>query len=95
MSSELDDKHKLALADADADAANADDERAESAPLIAANDDDEQPPPAYPARARFERAPPSPWKRAALVLFVLALFWLSFRLRVQSRPKPAVVHADR
>lgn len=85
MSSELDEKKKLALADAD-----------ESAPLVADQDDNETDSPTRRARFEREHQPPSPWKRAALILFIFALLWFAARLRAQSRPgKPAVVHAER
>ncbi|KZW03075.1 hypothetical protein EXIGLDRAFT_759385 [Exidia glandulosa HHB12029] len=87
MSSDLDEKQKLPLADGED----------ESAPLVADNDNDnETDPPTRRTRFEREHQPPSPWKRAALILFIFALLWFAARLRAQSRPgKPAVVHAER
>ncbi|KAF8481460.1 hypothetical protein JB92DRAFT_2800349 [Gautieria morchelliformis] len=44
--------------------------------------------------ARFNPPPPSTWKRVALVVLVVFLFWLAFRMRLQQR-KPQIIHADR
>ncbi|KAL6301506.1 hypothetical protein BKA93DRAFT_818936 [Sparassis latifolia] len=43
---------------------------------------------------RFNPPTPSVWKRVALLIFVVVLFWLAFSMRAQHR-KPAVVHAQR
>jgi hypothetical protein len=37
---------------------------------------------ALAADARFERAPPPVWKRAALLVFVALLFWTAVRMRM-------------
>jgi hypothetical protein len=37
---------------------------------------------ALAADPRFARAPPSAWKRGALLLFVAALFWMAVRMRM-------------
>ncbi|KAI0763344.1 hypothetical protein BD413DRAFT_484506 [Trametes elegans] len=46
---------------------------------------------------RFNPPTPSVWKRVALVFFLLAVFWLGFRLRasVAQPPQTKVVHASR
>ncbi|KAI0750048.1 hypothetical protein C8Q80DRAFT_1100970 [Daedaleopsis nitida] len=48
---------------------------------------------------RFNPPTPSPWKRAALILFMLVLLWVGFRLRVNAVGKtaedPKVTHAQR
>ena len=47
---------------------------------------------------RFNPETPSAWKRAALLLFIVALCWLGIRLRVSTIPgqaQPDVVHANR
>ncbi|EGO03183.1 hypothetical protein SERLA73DRAFT_129437 [Serpula lacrymans var. lacrymans S7.3] len=35
------------------------------------------------------------WKRVALLLFVLFLFWLSWSIKPSSNTQPKVVHASR
>lgn len=37
-------------------------------------------PPTFPIDPRFEQPTPSPWARAALLLFTAFLFWLAFRV---------------
>ncbi|KAH0578830.1 hypothetical protein H2248_003027 [Termitomyces sp. 'cryptogamus'] len=37
-------------------------------------------PPTFPVDPRFERPTPSPWARAALLIFTAFLFWLAFRV---------------
>ena len=64
------------------------DEGDESTPLTVLN---RSPPP--PADARFDQPAPAPWKRAALVIFTVFLFWLAFNMRFAVKNKPAVVHA--
>lgn len=45
---------------------------------------------------RFERPTPPLWKRAALILFLCFLFWLSYRIpRMIPPQESAVVHASR
>ncbi|OBZ72198.1 Casein kinase I isoform alpha [Grifola frondosa] len=44
---------------------------------------------------RFNPPTPSPWKRAALLAFVVFLIWLSFSLRLSKPRQPEVVHATR
>ncbi|KAJ7092974.1 hypothetical protein B0H15DRAFT_1020992 [Mycena belliarum] len=48
------------------------------------------PPPSDP---RFERQPPSAWKRAALLGAIVFLFWLAFQIK--GPRAPVVVHANR
>lgn len=40
---------------------------------------------------RFNPTPPSPLKRAALLLFVFCLFWFALRLRIAKPPRPLPV----
>ena len=50
------------------------------------------------ADPRFNPTPPSPWKRAALLLVVVFLLWLAYRMRkpiVQEVFEREVVHAQR
>lgn len=42
---------------------------------------------------RFNPPTPSTWKRAALLVLVVFLFWLAFRMRPGKQPQ--VIHADR
>jgi hypothetical protein len=51
---------------------------------------------APPLDPRFNPPTPSAWKRAALLLFIVFLFWLSVRMRMGA-PLPAedVEHTDR
>ncbi|KAI0319163.1 hypothetical protein OF83DRAFT_1170433 [Amylostereum chailletii] len=48
---------------------------------------------------RFNPPPPATWKRVALLIFIVVLFFLSFSLRASRHPKPKqapeVVYADR
>jgi hypothetical protein len=50
---------------------------------------------ALAADPRFARTPPSAWARAALLLFVAALFWTAARMRMQAPRAPAVEYASR
>jgi hypothetical protein len=50
---------------------------------------------ALAADPRFARRPPSAWARAALLLFVAALFWTAARMRMQAPRAPAVEYASR
>ncbi|KAJ7177217.1 hypothetical protein C8R43DRAFT_974544 [Mycena crocata] len=50
------------------------------------------PPPADP---RFVQTPPSLWKRTALLLLILFLFFLTFQIRAARSEKAKVVHASR
>jgi hypothetical protein len=46
----------------------------------------------------FNQPTPSPWKRAALIAFTVALFWLAFSMRMslyQAKKQPQVIHAQR
>lgn len=49
------------------------------------------------ADPRFNPPPPSPWKRAALILFVVFLLWFAYTLRkpLMAPFEPKVVHARR
>ena len=51
------------------------------------------------ADPRFNPPTPSPWKRAALVVFIVVLFWVGLRLRLnlleQGAEEQTVVHAQR
>lgn len=48
------------------------------------------------ADPRFQQPTPAWWKRAALVLFVVVLFWLAVSLRNARKATPTkVVHASR
>ena len=46
---------------------------------------------------RFNPPTPSWWKRALVVLFIVAMFWLYFSLRasMQQAAQPEVIHAHR
>ena len=45
---------------------------------------------------RFNPPTPSPWKRVALLAFVLAILWLAFSLRMSAKQShPQVIHAQR
>ncbi|RDX46292.1 hypothetical protein OH76DRAFT_1356346 [Lentinus brumalis] len=47
---------------------------------------------------RFNPPTPSAWKRIALVIFMLALFWLGLKMRlnaIEQTTDPKVVHAQR
>ncbi|TFK47664.1 hypothetical protein OE88DRAFT_784501 [Heliocybe sulcata] len=44
---------------------------------------------------RFNQPAPAPWKRALLLLFLLALLYLGLHLRLQSPAETKVVHAQR
>jgi len=47
---------------------------------------------------RFNPPTPSWWKRALVVLFIVAMFWLYFSLRAsmrQAEAQPGVIHAHR
>ena len=48
---------------------------------------------------RFNPPTPSPWKRIALILFLLSLLYLALKLRLNAIQKletqPSVVHANR
>ena len=43
---------------------------------------------------RFNPPAPAPWKRAALIFFVVALFIVAFRMRTGDK-EPEIIHADR
>lgn len=49
------------------------------------------------ADPRFNPPTPSAWKRVALILFLLFVFWFGFKLRTSVSPAaaPKVVHASR
>lgn len=51
----------------------------------------EYPPPSDP---RFTEPTPAPWKRTALIAFILFLFWSAYKLQATTH-KPKVVHTDR
>ncbi|KAG6851600.1 hypothetical protein H0H87_000344, partial [Tephrocybe sp. NHM501043] len=38
-------------------------------------------PPTFPVDPRFEQPTPSPYSRAALLIFLAFLFWLAFRMK--------------
>lgn len=46
---------------------------------------------------RFNPPTPSPWKRAALLVFVLGLLYVAMTLRsaMRVKPEPDVIHAQR
>ncbi|OCH84560.1 hypothetical protein OBBRIDRAFT_395844 [Obba rivulosa] len=44
---------------------------------------------------RFNPPTPSPWKRIALLAFVVALFYVALKLRVNLAKQTQVVYADR
>jgi hypothetical protein len=47
---------------------------------------------------RFERPAPSAWKRAALIAFVVVMFWMAISMRLsihKAKPKPEVIYANR
>ena len=44
---------------------------------------------------RFNPPTPSPWKRAALILLVVFLFWLGVTMRKQMAKQPEIIHASR
>ena len=44
---------------------------------------------------RFNPPTPSPWKRAALVVLVVVLFWLGITMRKQMAKQPEVIYATR
>ncbi|KAG6330672.1 hypothetical protein ID866_8415 [Astraeus odoratus] len=48
-----------------------------------------------PVDPRFNRPPPAAWKRIALILFIVFLFWLSYSLRPKKTAKPEVIYASR
>ncbi|TDL25655.1 hypothetical protein BD410DRAFT_603295 [Rickenella mellea] len=63
-------------------------------------DNDNEAYPSKPHRVvhdpRFDIPTPAPWKRAALIIFVLSLFWLAFRMqRVRLDDRQQVIHASR
>ena len=86
-------------------------ERLPTAPNSYSNDSDEEPPETGGQRSdirelhrmlhadpRFNPPPPAAWKRVALVLGVLFLFWLGFTMRralLTPLYPPEVIHADR
>ncbi|KAF8514008.1 hypothetical protein BU17DRAFT_94886 [Hysterangium stoloniferum] len=43
---------------------------------------------------RFNPPPPSPWKRVALLLFVVVLFYFALKMRL-SKEEPQIIYADR
>jgi hypothetical protein len=43
---------------------------------------------------RFNPPTPSPWKRAALLIFIVFMFWLAYQLRRGSK-QPHVFHSHR
>jgi hypothetical protein len=45
--------------------------------------------------SRFHQPTPSPFKRAALIVFILFLFWLAMSMRWSSRKKPEIIYASR
>lgn len=47
-----------------------------------------------PHDPRFDQPVPSPYKRAALIIFMLFLFWLAFTMRKAQR-QPKVIYASR
>lgn len=44
---------------------------------------------------RFNPPTPSPWKRAALIILVVFLFWLGITLRKQMARQPEIIYASR
>ena len=44
--------------------------------------------------AKFNPPTPAPWKRAALIFFVVGLFIIAFRMRTGPK-QPEIVHAER
>ena len=44
---------------------------------------------------RFHEPTPAAWKRAALLLFIVFMFWLAFNLPRPKLPEAGVVYADR
>ncbi|KAL4068507.1 hypothetical protein V8B97DRAFT_2008786 [Scleroderma yunnanense] len=44
---------------------------------------------------RFDRPPPAAWKRIALILFIIFLFWLSYAMRPKKDVQPEVIYASR
>jgi hypothetical protein len=47
-----------------------------------------------PQYDRFNPPPPAPWKRAALIFFIIALFIIAWRMRIGPQ-EPIIIHADR
>ncbi|KAG6829412.1 hypothetical protein H0H92_004614 [Tricholoma furcatifolium] len=43
-------------------------------------------PPTFPVDPRFERPTPSPYSRAALLIFLALMFFLAFKLKAASIP---------
>ncbi|KAJ7061849.1 hypothetical protein C8F01DRAFT_146806 [Mycena amicta] len=79
-----------------------DDEVLPPPPPPAAPDDDDVPlqptgtaPAPVPHNTRFDQPPPSPWKRAALLLIIGLLFFLAFRMKATGVGKEKVVPATR
>lgn len=63
-------------------------------------DDAREPDPSHrPLRAavqaEFNRPPPSWWKRAALILSMVLMIWLTFKLGGMGNSKPKVIYATR
>ncbi|KAI6021215.1 hypothetical protein EDC04DRAFT_2732863 [Pisolithus marmoratus] len=44
---------------------------------------------------RFNPPPPPAWKRAALIVFIIFLFWLAYSLRPNKKPQQEVIYASR
>jgi len=51
--------------------------------------------PSYEDDERFYEPPVPAWKRALLILFIVALLYWFYQLRWNQNSEPAIVHADR
>lgn len=70
-------------------------QRVPSSPRDDDDDKDTRTTPKRPIDPRFDRQPPAAWKRIALILFVIFLFWLSYAIRPKTSAKPEVIYASR